>query len=204
MNKTSIKSVALFFVLGFIFGMAVTGVWKSVFDNGDNRVFYDEGVVNDVGRFDEIDNVALSDEDAGEDIYLSADNENSSEKNGGDKNMQSEGNAKLNDGKISVTDQSAGLTVIVERVDMRDFDSGGWVVVHEIKNDRIANALGASRRDAGEYENVEVKLLRGTVSGGEYAVILYNDNGDRKFDLNKDFPVRTENGEYIMSTFSAK
>jgi len=68
----------------------------------------------------------------------------------------------------------------------------------------MANALGAVRRDSGVSADVLVRLLRATVSGGTYAVVLYNDNGDRQFNLSQDFPLKDAEGKYVMSTFSAE
>lgn len=82
--------------------------------------------------------------------------------------------------------QTAGASVTVEHVRLTE---SGWIAVHEMKNGVPANVLGAVRRDAGDYTMVSVPLLRPTVSGGAYRVILYADNGDKEFSLRLDTPM---------------
>ena len=98
---------------------------------------------------------------------------------------------------ILINKQLAGDVVTVSSVSM---SKDGWVVIHEIKDGVIANALGAARRDAGEYTDVVVHLLRAMVPGGEYAVVLYTDNGDKEFNMVSDSPVVVD-GNFIMRRF---
>jgi len=105
---------------------------------------------------------------------------------------------------ITIGGQPAGSSVVVKSIDLKAGANGGWVVIHEVKSGVIANALGAVRRDSGVSTDVEVRLLRGTVAGGTYAVVLYSDNGDRQFSMSTDFPLKDAQGQYIMSTFSAE
>jgi hypothetical protein len=100
---------------------------------------------------------------------------------------------------LSVEDQESGNSVLVKNIKM---PNNGWIVIHEVKDGIIANALGAARRDSGEYDNVSVYLLRGTIPKGTYMVVLYKDNGDKTFDLSTDKPFAGANGEYIMSKFN--
>lgn len=100
---------------------------------------------------------------------------------------------------IIVGEQVPGSTVNINLVSL---PSDGWVVVHEVSGGVIVNALGAARRDAGSHEDVKVHLLRGTVSGGHYAVVLYTDNGDKEFSLVTDTPINDSNGGYLMTSFS--
>jgi hypothetical protein len=102
---------------------------------------------------------------------------------------------------IQVSDQTAGGAVKVVSVSMPQL---GWVVIHEIKDGVIANALGASLRDSGEHNDIDVYLLRDTVSGGEYAVVLYQDDGDREFSLALDAPITDSSGNFIMSRFNTE
>ena len=102
---------------------------------------------------------------------------------------------------ITVTDQTAGDVV---RVAVANMPKLGWLAVHEIKDGVIANALGASLRDKGEQKDINIYLLRPTVKGGEYAVVLYDDNGDRQFSLTSDSVATMPDGSFIMSKFKTK
>lgn len=101
---------------------------------------------------------------------------------------------------ISVNAQSAGYTVTIAHVVL---SANGWVAVHEVINgDVIGNILGAARRDAGSYDSVAVELLRSTEAGKSYAAILYQDNGNKEFDLSADLPLIDANGNPIVKRFS--
>jgi len=101
-------------------------------------------------------------------------------------------------GDIQVVDQVSGGTVQVANVNMPKL---GWVVVHEIRDGIIYNALGASLRDAGEHSDIAVYLLRHIVPGAEYAVVLYEDDGDRQFSMASDAPIIDADGGFVMSKF---
>ncbi len=115
-----------------------------------------------------------------------------------DDNSESQVTDKSTATPITVVDQNAGDVV---RIALANMPQRGWLVVHEIKGGVIANALGASLRDKGEQKDIDVYLLRPTVSGGEYAVVLYDDNGDRQFSLATDAVVKDASGNFIMNKF---
>ncbi len=96
-------------------------------------------------------------------------------------------------------DQPAGASV---RITSAQLPADGWIVVHEERDGFVGNALGAVRRDSGTYTDVAVPLLRDTVSGARYWVVLYTDDGDRTFSLENDFPVRTGGGEPVTTSFT--
>ena len=98
-----------------------------------------------------------------------------------------------------VSEQAAGNEVLVERVSMHDT---GWIVVHEVINGHISNALGATRRDAGEHTDVTVSLLRNTEPSGSYVVVLYSDNGNGTFEISLDLPIVDESGEALIQAFN--
>jgi hypothetical protein len=104
---------------------------------------------------------------------------------------------------ISVDLQKAGKLVKVNSVNMQEGANGGWVVVHEVKSGVRKNALGATRIDSGSQKDVYVKLLRGMTAGGDYEIVLYKDNGDRKFDMKVDMPSKTVGGKGISAKFKA-
>ena len=130
------------------------------------------------GADNKIKNEAVTDIDNSEDLYSS----NTHQQN-----------------KIIVNDQPAGMRVMIESVSM---DQVGWVVVREDRNGEFGNILGAQRFDIGS-SNGEVELLRNTVEGGTYYAVIYGDDGDMKFDYEKDTPILSDNEEPIFVEFKA-
>ena len=82
-------------------------------------------------------------------------------------------------GTISVVNQSAGNTVIVESVTVPP--PGVWVAVREVNGEDLGNVLGAARA-TGPRSGFSISLLRATEPGRSYAVQLYRDDGGGAFD----------------------
>lgn len=102
---------------------------------------------------------------------------------------------------VSVADQQAGDTVVVESVTVPT--PGVWVAVREIIGDDLGNVLGAVRVSAPST-NISVSLLRATEPGQRYAIQLYRDNGDNSFDLSTDSVyVDIDTGERVVAFFTA-
>ena len=106
---------------------------------------------------------------------------------------------KSENGSISVSDQLSGDRVLLDEV---SFESVGWVVIHEENNGVLGNALGARRFDAGLNKKGYVKLLRNTEIDQTYHALLYNDNGDKEFNLENDMPLRDSAGGFIEAVFN--
>lgn len=102
--------------------------------------------------------------------------------------------------EILVRDQESGSEVTIAEVSI---PADGWIVVHEERLGVIGNALGAARRDAGDYKTIMVPLLRPTTAGSQYWIVMYRDNGDRLFDLANDFPIRDGVGNPLVASFKA-
>ncbi len=98
-------------------------------------------------------------------------------------------------GSIRVGDQPAGSYVMVSSVKL---DTMGWVAVR----DADGRTLGAARFEAGMHEAVQVPLLRNTESGQKYQALIYEDDGDKKFDLHQDTLVMNADGSVAGTTFS--
>ena len=79
---------------------------------------------------------------------------------------------------LTVGDQPAGDSVRIESVTLT---KTGWVAVRD-----SMRIYGAARLEAGTHENVSVPLLRNTESGTTYQVVVYVDDGDKKFDFKAD------------------
>jgi len=99
---------------------------------------------------------------------------------------------------FTVEMQLAGDTAVIKDVVMPE---SGWVVVHEVVEGVVANALGATRLDAGEYDMVIVELLRPSIPESAYIVSLYSDNGNREFEIHMDTPIIGSDGNAIFKTF---
>lgn len=97
---------------------------------------------------------------------------------------------------VSVVDQSAGSNVAVKSVSL---EAAGWVAVR----DASGKTLGAAWFPAGTQMNVSVSLLRATVAGQRYQVLLYADNGDKQFDLHTDTLLTQSDGSVAGTTFTA-
>lgn len=93
---------------------------------------------------------------------------------------------------LALETQSPGSRVVVSHV---AFPKVGWVVVHEILDGKVGNALGATMRDSGPSDNVEVILLRPMKASGNYAIGLYTDNGNHIFERRIDTPIGGANGD---------
>ena len=104
---------------------------------------------------------------------------------------------QLRSDSIIVRNQRAGLLVEIEKV---IFEEGGWLVIHEGTTSQVGNALGAARFDKGEHSGI-VELLRATEVGMLYRAILYQDNGDKEFNLDSDFPLLQNGNQPVLTTF---
>lgn len=101
-------------------------------------------------------------------------------------------------GVISVEDQSAGNSVVVDSVHVT---VPVWVAVAEMREDTVMNILGAVPIP-GPTDGVHVPLLRSTLPGGTYAIVLYRDDGDGQFDLHKDSVyIDWDSGERVVAPF---
>lgn len=100
---------------------------------------------------------------------------------------------------IEVLDQDAGSRVFIKTISLNE---KSWVAVREDVSGDMGNILGAVRLESGDHQNVEVELLRGTMAGGLYYVVVYKDNGDESFDHNFDSLV-TDGTDPVSDTFIA-
>lgn len=97
-----------------------------------------------------------------------------------------EGNSTASTATIVAKDQPASDRVEIERLDTKEIV---WVAVREEKDGVLGNILGAQRAQIGDGQKVVVELLRPTVSGGAYRVVLYKDVGTPAFNYQEDMLV---------------
>jgi hypothetical protein len=101
-----------------------------------------------------------------------------------------------NNSPIAVSNQHAGQTVFVKNVSLAH---DGWIAVREIIDGELGSVLGAQYLSEGKSSDVNVELLRETVSGKKYAVVLYRDNGDHIFSTKSDALVGVEDKPMLKS-----
>lgn len=101
---------------------------------------------------------------------------------------------------LTVLNQPAGMRVTISSVTA---SSNVWAVVHQDENGRPGKILGAERFRLGRTQGA-VDLLRGTVSGGAYYVLLHSDDGNSEFMADKDLPVEDAAGETVLVKFNAQ
>ena len=77
---------------------------------------------------------------------------------------------------------------------------GGFVVVYENTAVPMGELLAISKYlEVGEHFEIPLHLFRKTKDGEVFTVMLHADDGDKKFDLSKDAPVRDDKGEGVYT-----
>ena len=103
----------------------------------------------------------------------------------------------VGDGSVTVSDQSASNLVTLASVTYPI--SEGWIGVRDYQSEQLGSVLGVARFSESQgLVPKDIVLQRSTVSGRQYAVVLYTDNGDRKFNLADDKQV-----DSVFATFKA-
>ncbi|MEZ4104548.1 MAG: hypothetical protein R3B60_04685 [Candidatus Paceibacterota bacterium] len=104
----------------------------------------------------------------------------------------------VGDGKVVVNDQPASASIKMESATYPV--SEGWIGVREYNNGQLGYILGVVRfsEEQGLVPS-DIILQRSTTAGREYAVVVYEENGDRSFNLADDKQIDT-----IFATFKAE
>lgn len=112
---------------------------------------------------------------------------------------QNEENTPAPNNVLVVENQDAGKTVVVHSVAVPP--PGVWVAVEELSDGTLIGVLGAARVRF-QSTNVMVELLRETKPGSEYVAVLYRDDGDDQFSLEKDSVyIDFDSGQRIETSF---
>lgn len=105
---------------------------------------------------------------------------------------------QVGDGEIVVSNQSAGRSVVLTSATYPV--SEGWIGVRDFQNDQLGGLLGVVRfSEAQGLVPSEIILQRPTTAGNEYAVVIYQEDGDLAFNIVSDVQIDT-----IYSTFTAE
>jgi hypothetical protein len=170
-------------VVAFIAGLLIGGLLVWVFSSTPEPAATDSNTDNEGSLVDDSEDDMEDDESdvVGSDTNTRPATNGSATTNGS--NSQQTGN-----GSLTVDDQAAGTTVVLDSVTYPSTD--GWVVVRDYENGTAGSILGAARysTDVGLTPDV-VTVLRATEAGNTYQVMFYSENGDRMFDLRDDAPV---------------
>ena len=101
--------------------------------------------------------------------------------------------------RIVISDQFPGNIVYVSSVMLAQ---PGFIVVHKDKNGQPGDVIGYQYFDKGTNPG-KITLTMPTAEGGIYYAMLHSDNGDKKFDVTKDLPLKDASGNIIMKLFRA-
>lgn len=101
--------------------------------------------------------------------------------------------------RIVVGDQFPGNVVFLSSVTLAN---GGWVAIHKDNAGTPGEVIGAQYFDKG-INTGKITLTKPTVEGGLYYAVLHSDDGDKKFDVAKDQPLKDSKGNVIMKIFKA-
>lgn len=98
---------------------------------------------------------------------------------------------------VSTSDQKAGSKVTVDTVTVT---KPTWIAIRR-SNDWT---IGVQLVQPGTHQNVVVNLVRPTIAGDKYSVVLMADNGDGVFDLHKETLLMNADGSRVSVAFLAK
>ena len=99
--------------------------------------------------------------------------------------------------RIVVSDQYPGNVVYISSVQLAN---PGWVEIHKDNAGTPGAVIGSAYFAAGINPG-KITLTENTVDGGTYYAIIHSDDGDKKFDVTKDLPLKDSNGNVIMKVF---
>lgn len=104
----------------------------------------------------------------------------------------------VGDGKVVVNSQAPSTKI---KLDSATYPvKEGWIGVRDYQDGKLGGILGVVRFSEEQgLVPTEIILQRPTVAGKEYAVVVYEENGDRKFNVSDDKQI-----DKIFTTFKAE
>lgn len=99
--------------------------------------------------------------------------------------------------RVIVADQYPGNVVYITSA---QFAAPGWVAIHEDNAGTPGAIIGSAYFDKGINPG-KITLAKKTEEGKLYYAMLHNDDGDKKFDMAKDMPLKDAQGNVILKTF---
>jgi hypothetical protein len=101
--------------------------------------------------------------------------------------------------RIVVADQYPGNVVYVSSIQLAN---GGWVEIHKDNAGMPGAIIGSTYVEKG-ISPVKITLSEKTQDGQLYYVMLHSDDGDKKFEVLKDLPIKDSKGNIVMKPFRA-
>lgn len=107
----------------------------------------------------------------------------------------------VNPGTIMVSDQVAMSSVHIDKIIL---EQDAWIAIHEYKYGDLAGfVIGAHRKPAGVYENLDLWINRRMVEGEQYIVAIHKDDGVEGFNYKTDTPRINSDGKVVAAVFNA-
>ncbi len=100
---------------------------------------------------------------------------------------------------IIMSNQFPGNVVYISSIQATN---AGWVAIQKDNTGTPGEVIGYANVVAGTNP-LKVTLSQPTIDGGVYYAVMYSDDGDGKFDVTKDSPLKDANGNVIMRLFRA-
>ena len=164
-------------IVAFVVGLLIGGLLVWAFSGPDKHDHLDVHHDDDTEEVEEMDDEMSESED----------------------DMEAEAPAlQVGSGNVEVPDQAASRSITMDRAEYPV--SEGWIGVRTYQNETLGNILGVVRFSESQGlipENIE--LLAPTVSGQEYAVVIFEEDGDFDFNLRYDMQL-----DRIFDTFVAQ
>ena len=102
---------------------------------------------------------------------------------------------------LEIEEQNAGDLIKIKSL---TFAEDGWLVVYTDENDQPKNILSAYRFSKGSVEYWDMSLIKNLEANTKYHVVVFNEDGDRRFDYTKDQRVLDEDGQAMSVSFMVK
>jgi hypothetical protein len=101
---------------------------------------------------------------------------------------------------LSVSTQTAGRSVTI---DAAKIATDSFIAIFENTNGKLGKLVGSSALlTPGDKQDLEI---RATISAGKtYIASIYKDDGNKRFDANKDSLVLDSKGQPLSRTFSVQ
>ncbi len=101
--------------------------------------------------------------------------------------------------RVSLLDQYPGNVVYLTSVQL---SSPGWVVIHSDASGKPGDIIGSAYFASGINPG-RITLTKSMIDGGTYYAMIHADDGDKKFNVAKDLPLKNAAGNIIMQIFHA-
>ena len=186
-------------VVSFIVGLLIGGLLVWAFsgpaaDTPNSKTDNDETEQVDDESTDEEE-----DDDEGSSTNNSSSNNDNSSSSVVDETPVEKPVLQVGEGDIKLaSEQSVGTSIPLESATYPIKE--GWIGVRTYENGQLGSLLGVVRfsEEQGLVPN-NIILQYPTTAGKEYAVVIYSESGDRKFNLAEDVQI-----DNIFSTFEVK